>query len=155
MRFAGLIGAIGILVASGCSSSGTTFHRGPMVDPPIGYVAGSYPGFDRNEYPGDDFMKQMHSTFAFTGYWLTVPPGAMFNQWKGKREFLKQQGWGFLVLANGKLEKEILAAQKKGTAPGAQGRSDAAAAIASAKSEGFPSHTILFLDQEEGGRLTA
>jgi hypothetical protein len=126
-----------------------------MVDSPIGYVAGSYRGFDRNEYPGDDVMKQMHGTFAFTGYWLTVPPGAMFNQWKGKRELLKQQGWGFLVLANGKLEKEILAAQKKGTAPEALGRNDAAAAVAAAKSEGFPAHTIVFLDQEEGGRLTA
>ena len=33
------------------------------------------------------------------------------------------------------------------------GRSDGAAAIASAKTEGFPAHTVIFLDQEEGGRM--
>ena len=32
-------------------------------------------------------------------------------------------------------------------------RKDATAAIAAARSEGFPAHTILFLDQEEGGLL--
>jgi hypothetical protein len=114
-------------------------------------------GFDRNEYPGDSTMAAMHGPypkFAFTGYWITVPPGAMFNQWKGKREILKQQGWGFLVLANGKLEAQILKAQKAGTKPEDLGRKDAALAIAAAKGEGFPEHTILFLDQEEGGRLT-
>src|ERR1700712_3883604 len=143
MRFAGVIFVMAVLAASGCTRGGTAAKAGAVADPPIGYVAGGYRGFDRNEYPGDDVMKQMHGTFAFAGYWLTVPPGAMFNQWKGKRDLLKTQGWGFLVLANGKLENEILAAQKKGTPPDAQGRSDAAAAIASAKSEGFPSHTIL------------
>jgi hypothetical protein len=111
-------------------------------------------GFDRNEYPGDDAMAAMRNNFAFTGYWLTVPPGAMFNQWHGKRELLKQQGWGFLVLANGKLEAEILKAKKAGTAPAALGRSDAAKALAAAKAEGFPARTMIFLDQEEGGRLT-
>lgn len=99
-------------------------------------------------------MAALRSKFAFTGYWLTVPPGAQLNEWKGKREVLRQQGWGFLLLANGKLEKEILAAQKAGTAPAALAKQDAAAAIAAARSEGFPAHAILFLDQEEGGRLT-
>jgi hypothetical protein len=116
--------------------------------------AKQFVGFDRNEYPGDTTMASMHNTFAFTGYWLTVPPGAMFNQWKGKRDLLKQQGWGFLVLANGKLEAEILKAQKSGTTPDALGHNDAATAVAAARTEGFPGHTILFLDQEEGGRLT-
>jgi hypothetical protein len=37
----------------------------------------------------------------------------------------------------------------------ALGQQDAAAAITAAKQEGFPAKTILFLDQEEGGRLTA
>ena len=31
--------------------------------------------------------------------------------------------------------------------------SDAAAAVASAKREGFPAKTIIFLDQEQGGRM--
>src|SRR5665213_1584312 len=114
--------------------------------PPSG---NQFVGFDSNEYPGDAIMAAMHKTFAFTGYWLTVPPGATFNQWKGKREVLKQQGWGFLALANGKLEAQIAKASKVGTKPQDLGRKDAAIAVASAKAEGFPAHTILFLDQEE------
>ena len=119
-----------------------------------GSGSGGYVGFDRNEYPGDGTMAGMKKQFAFVGYWLTVPPGAMFNQWVGKRELLKQQGWGFLLLANGKLEAEIKKAQKAGTAPADLGRKDAAVAVAAAKSEGFPKRAIVFLDQEEGGRLT-
>lgn len=110
-------------------------------------------GFDRNDYPGDDKMSSMHKTFSFTGYWLTNPPGENTNTWVGKREVLRGQGWGFLVLANGKLDAEILKAQKSGTSPAALGKRDAANAVAAAKREGFPPQTILFLDQEEGGRL--
>ncbi|MGI4831233.1 MAG: glycoside hydrolase domain-containing protein, partial [Janthinobacterium lividum] len=75
------------------------------------------------------------------------------NTWVGKRNLLRAQGWGFLVLANGRIDKEILKAAKAGTSPAAFGRKDAAIAAASAQREGFPAHTILFLDQEEGGRL--
>jgi hypothetical protein len=110
-------------------------------------------GFDRNDYPGDATMAAMHKTFAFTGYWLTNPPGENANSWCGKRELLKQQGWGFLVLANGRLDKEILKAQKHGTSPLVLAQRDAAHAVSAAKSEGFPAQTILFLDQEEGGVL--
>jgi hypothetical protein len=119
-----------------------------------GAVSGGYVGFDRNEYPGDDTMAKMKKQFAFTGYWLTNPPGDSSNNWVGKRELLKRQGWGFLLLANGRLEAEILKAQKAGTAPAALAKQDAAVAVSAAKSEGFPAHAIVFLDQEEGGRLT-
>ena len=116
-------------------------------------VAGGYLGFDRNDYPGDATMASMRKTFAFTGYWLTNPPGENANNWAGKRALLRQQGWGFLVLADGRFDAEILKAQKSGTTPAALGRKDAAIAIAAAAHEGFPKSTLLFLDQEEGGRL--
>jgi hypothetical protein len=125
------------------------------LDPPIGSVAGGYRGFDRNDYPGDTTMAAMHNTFAFTGYWLTNPPGENANSWLGKRTLLRQQGWGFLVLANGRLDAEILKAQQHGTTPADFARKDAATAVTAARSEGFPAHTILFLDQEEGGILLA
>ncbi len=125
------------------------------VDPPIGFENGVYRGFDRNDYPGDAAMAGLHNTFAFTGYWLTVPPGETANTWTGKRALLRQQGWGFLVLANGRLDAEILKSQKHGTTPAQLAQQDAATAVASANSEGFPPQTILFLDQEEGGRLLA
>ncbi len=120
-----------------------------------GTAAGGYLGFDRNEYPGDQAMAALHRSFAFTGYWLTNPPGEDSNTWQGKREALLRQGWGFLVLANGRLDAEISKAQRRGITPAALARRDAAAAVARARAEGFPAHTILFLDQEEGGELLA
>ena len=110
-------------------------------------------GFDRNDYPGDAAMAQLRRTFAFTGYWLTNPPGEKANTWAGKRRLLRDAGWGFLVLANGRLDAEILKAAGHGITASAGGRTDAAVAVASAQVEGFPPRTILFLDQEEGGRL--
>ena len=110
-------------------------------------------GLDRNSYPGDAVMATLQHSFAFTGFWLTNPPGEHSNPWVGKRAVLRTQGWGFLVLANGRLDAEILKAQRAGTTPAALGRNDAALAAANAQHEGFPAHTILFLDQEEGGRL--
>ena len=169
MRGLGIACVIGLLAVGGCSrgaqpkavsstpvvnESATPAQPGPVASVDTSAGANGYVGFDRNEYPGDDTMSAMKKQFAFVGYWLTVPPGAMFNQWVGKRELLKQQGWGFLLLANGKLEAEIKKAQKAGTAPADLGRKDAAVAVAAAKSEGFPKRAIVFLDQEEGGRLT-
>src|SRR5690348_17124571 len=116
-------------------------------------AARTYAGFDANEYPGDALLPALRQQFAFTGYWLSTPPGANHNPWAGKRDLLVRSGFGFVVLFNGRLDKEILAAAKAGKTPAALGRADAAAAVAAARREGFPPQTILFLDQEEGGRL--
>lgn len=112
-----------------------------------------YVGFDRNVYPGDERLAELHKHFAFVGYWLNNPPGETANSWAGKRGTVRAAGFGFVVLWNGRLDKEILATGKKGTAADALGRQDAAVAVASAKREGFPVGAVLFLDQEEGGRL--
>ena len=111
--------------------------------------APAYLGFDRNEYPGDENLAILRKSFAYTGYWLNNPPGASSNSWRGKRQALNSAGFGFLVLFNGRTDAQI----KSGGDPRVQGTADAKAATASAKSEGFPPHTIIFLDQEEGGRL--
>lgn len=108
----------------------------------------NYVGFDKNGYPGDDLLPRLHQTFAFTGYWLNNPPGMQNNPWAGKREVVRRAGFGFLVLYNGRLD-----AQLKGQDAAAAGRADAAEAIAAARREGFPRGAIVFLDQEEGGRL--
>lgn len=106
-------------------------------------------GFDRNDYPGDTNLAALRRTFSFTGYWLSVPPGATSNSWAGKRDAVKRAGFGFLVLFNGRLDAEL----KKTSDPAGVGRSDAATALASARHEGFPDGTVIFLDQEEGGRM--
>ncbi len=115
--------------------------------------ASQYVGFDANNYPGDDLLPALRKQFSFTGYWLTNPPLTDHNPWVGKRDILLRNGFGFLVVANGRLDKEILKAQKSGKSPPAYASVDASAAVAAAHREGFPPGTILFLDQEEGGRL--
>ena len=110
----------------------------------------AYLGFDRNEYPGDAAISALKQHFDFVGYWLTNPPGEHTNTWVGKRSALRDQGFGFLVLANGKTDAEIKAAGLDSTA---LGKRDGVSAVAAAKREGFPATTLLFLDQEEGGRM--
>ena len=121
----------------------------------LGTGAMTYLGFDRNDYPGDAALPALRQHFAYTGYWLNNPPGEQQNTWADKRDILLRNNFGFLVLFNGRLEAEINKAQKSGTTPAVVGQKDAAAAIATAQREHFPAHTILFLDQEEGGRLEA
>src|SRR6204780_4463240 len=109
----------------------------------------AYLGFDRNAYPGDANLKALHETFSYTGYWLNHPPGEKTNSWTGHRDAIKSAGFGFLVLFNGRLY-----AQLKPVAKAARlGQSDAQAAAAAAHREGFPAQTIIFLDQEQGGRM--
>jgi Domain of unknown function (DUF1906) len=109
----------------------------------------SYLGFDSNGYPGDANLKILKQTFSYTGYWLNNPPGESSNSWVGHRAAVESAGFGFLVLFNGRLYaqlKTVANAQRLGI-------SDAAAAVALAKREGFPARTIVFLDQEQGGRM--
>ena len=107
----------------------------------------TYLGFDRNDYPGDASLPVLRQTFDYAGYWLNNPPGSTSNGWVGKRSALRAAGFGFLVLFNGRLYKDL----KRD--PSALGQKDALDAIAAAQREGFPSGTVVFLDIEEGGRM--
>ena len=107
----------------------------------------NYLGFDSNYYPGDANLKALRQTFSYAGYWLNNPPGANSNSWAGKRQQMKSAGFGFLVLFNGRLYKGL----KRN--PAAIGQQDAQAAAASARRDGFPAQTVIFLDIEEGGRM--
>ncbi len=109
----------------------------------------SYLGFDRNAYPGDANLKALHETFSYTGYWLNHPPGEKTNSWTGHRAAVASAGFGFLVLFNGRLYAELKPIAKAARL----GQSDAQAAAAAAHREGFPPQTIIFLDQEQGGRM--
>jgi len=109
----------------------------------------SYLGFDRNIYPGDDALPILRKTFAFSSYWLSPPPGEKTNTWVGKRELLRSQGFGFLVLYRGPGSREL----KTLVIAKSKGARDGEAASASAKAEGFSRGTVIFLDVEEGGRL--
>jgi len=109
----------------------------------------SYLGFDRNTYPGDAALPVLRKDFAFASYWLSLPPGEKANTWKGKRELLLSQGFGFLILYRGRESREL----RNEAAAKRIGIQDAKNGAAAAKAEGFASGAIIFLDIEEGGRL--
>ncbi len=110
----------------------------------------AYLGFDRNVYPGDEAMKALRRDFSFSGYWLSPPPREKTNTWRGKREFVRSLGFGFVVLYRGREQREITNTKMAESV----GEADAHATAAAAKREGFPENTIVFLDIEEGGRLS-
>jgi hypothetical protein len=113
-------------------------------------AATAYLGFDRNILPDVSALPMLRKTFAFTGYWLSPPPGETTNTWIGKRDALRSLGFGFILLYRGPLTREL-----KNAAKAAQrGVTDARDAAAAAKREGFPAQAILFIDIEEGGRLS-
>jgi hypothetical protein len=108
----------------------------------------AFAGFDRNDYPGDAALPALRKDFRYTGYWLNNPPGERANSWVGKRALLKQHGFGFLVLFNGRLD-----AQLRGRDAARVGTADGKAAVEAALREGFAQDVLIFLDIEEGGRL--
>ena len=125
-----------------------------LCTPGVGVAqTNSYAGFDRNEYPGDAALAALRKVFSYTGYWLNNPPEAQHNTWLGKRALLKQNGFGFLVLFNGRLDAQLKHAAAKGQGAAALGTADGKAAAAAAAREGFAANVLIFLDQEEGGRL--
>jgi Domain of unknown function (DUF1906) len=109
----------------------------------------TYLGFDRNDYPGDASLAALHRTFSYTGYWLNNPPGQKTNSWLGHRRAVQAAGLGFLVLFNGRLYVEL----KSLSNATKLGRWDARIAASAARREGFPAPSVIFLDQEQGGRM--
>jgi Rv2525c-like, glycoside hydrolase-like domain len=120
-------------------------HAGAQSEP----TAASYLGFDRNDYPGDENLPALRQTFSYAGFWLNNPPGAHSNSWTGKRQLVQSAGLGFLVLFNGRLDAEL----KSVSNAGKLAKSDAQTAADAARREGFPAEAIIFLDQEQGGRM--
>lgn len=140
-----LLGTFALAVAlSLCGLFLSVVAAGPQFPAAKGFL-----GFDANDYPGDDALPVLHRTFSFTGYWLNAPPGEKNTTWLGKRRVLQRQGFGFLVLWNGPLTRNLK------SVPDAQQKAklDAQNAAKMARQEGFPAETVIFLDIEEGGRL--
>ena len=151
--YASIAGRALVVSASIAMLAGAIASRGPAAAEqasPDGAPA-AYLGFDTNIYPGDAALPLLRQSFSFSGYWLNPPPGAKQNTWMGKREILLKSGFGFLVLFNGRTERQLKASKD----PATLGQADADAAVRSARREGFPDYTVIFLDQEEGGRMTA
>jgi Domain of unknown function (DUF1906) len=125
-------------------------QAGTQPGPQEQQAPGAYLGFDLNIFPGKDALPVLRKTFSFSSYWLSPPPGEKTNNWLGQRELLRAQGFGFLLLYRGPLSREL----KNEAAAVQRGTLDARNAASAAKSEGFPAQAIIFLDIEEGGRLS-
>ena len=146
------LAAILILIPGCLLAASTARHpASPAKSPHISRMAASraFLGFDRNDYPGDASLPALRRVFSFAGYWLNNPPGATSNTWAGKHAILRQSGFGFLVLFNGRTDAQLGSAVRAS----ALGASDAKVAVNAAFREGFSRNTIIFVDQEEGGRL--
>jgi hypothetical protein len=106
-------------------------------------------GFDRNQYPGDAALPLLRKSYSFASYWLSPPPGEKNNSWIGKRGAIQSQGFGFLLLYQGRTSGQL--PNKKDSIEA--GLADAHAAADTARREGFPERSVIFLDVEEGGRF--
>src|SRR5665213_1745680 len=149
MRASLLVASTAAFFACGLGLLATNAPAGIQPVSPPEALSRTYLGFDRNRYPGDPALKLLRQNFSFSGYWLNPPPNESSNTWQGKREVLRSNGFGFLVLFNGRLYREL----KAPADPRVLGKNDAAVAVRAAKKEGFSAGTVIFLDQEEGGRM--
>jgi hypothetical protein len=147
------IAASVVLLCVGSLPLFRAFSGVPEADAPVQESASphSYLGFDLNIFPGRAALPVLRKTFAFSGYWLSPPPGEKKNTWTGQRSAVLAQGFGFLLLYRGPLSREL----RNEAAAEQRGSLDARNAVAAAKTEGFPAHAIIFIDIEEGGRLSA
>jgi hypothetical protein len=149
MRASLLVASTAAFFACGLGLLATIVPEGIQATRPAEGLSRTYIGFDRNTYPGDPALNFLRQNFSFSGYWLNTPPNETSNTWEGKREVLASNGFGFLVLFNGRLHRELKAPADAKTL----GKNDAAVAVRAAKKEGFSAATVIFLDQEEGGRM--
>jgi Domain of unknown function (DUF1906) len=113
-------------------------------------TARTYLGCDLNQYPGDDAMRELRRDCTFTGYWLGPPPGEKANSWQGKHEALRKLGFGFLPLYLGPESAQLKSIQTARD----QGARDGDSAARFASRESFLFGVIIYLDIEEGGRLS-
>jgi hypothetical protein len=140
-----------LVLALGSALIALACHSQPSAEPAhTSPASAAFLGFDRNIFPDPAALAMLRKTFAFTGYWLSAPPGEIANTWTGQRETLRSLGFGFLLLYRGPLDRDL----KNAAAAAQQGSTDAQTAAAAAKREGFPVKAIIFVDIEEGGRLS-
>src|SRR5580704_8750786 len=148
LSFLSISAVASVLILFSCQAGTQPSAQPAPQEPPAQHA---YLGFDLNIFPGKDALPVLRKTFSFSSYWLSPPPGEKTNNWLGQRELLRAQGFGFLLLYRGPLSREL----KNEAAAVQRGTLDARNAASVAKSEGFPTQAVIFLDIEEGGRLPA
>ncbi|MBI1793339.1 MAG: DUF1906 domain-containing protein [Chloroflexi bacterium] len=119
------------------------FHASSVEAATVTY----YYGLDISGYPGDSQMSAFwtNTPFWYTGFYLAPAPHHPDSSWMTKRTYLKNLGWGFLVIYVGRQEGD------GGLLTYAQGQTDALSVSNLATQAGFPAGTTIFLDVEAGG----
>lgn len=128
------------------------------------------PGFDTRDYPGDATMRRWFdaSPYRWVGYYLPAPCYTG-TTWTGRREALRQMGWGFAVLYVGEQDWQAIRPAAGDTVPVAErgarrcasenltaenGAAHAGEAESAAAADGFPQGTVIFLDVERVDRVS-
>ena len=174
-----LISAIAIAAAFGaCSGEGPTgllpsaSDAAPSTKVELEFLGkmvganepeGTYPGFDTNEYPGDDVMQKWLDAgpYRWVGYYLPAPCHKD-QSWMGKRQLLERMGWGLAVIYVGQQTWDQRIMTRPPVDPltvpldkcgrelvsGPRGRLEGDDAIRATKAEGFPPGSVIFLDIE-------
>jgi hypothetical protein len=155
---------LAVLVAAGVLA-GCAGSR-PAERPPERPAVLTYPGFDIWRYPGDAAMQAWReaSPYRWVGYYLPAPCHRD-SSWAGRREALDRMGWGVAVLYvgqqvfEGEPPPDSTAATpvvcSRTLLTEAQGRRDAADAVARMAAEGFAPGTVVFLNVERSETLPA
>lgn len=138
-------------IVGACASGGLSTTREPLR---------GVPGFDTRDYPGDAAMRQWFgaSPYRWVGYYLPAPCYTG-TTWSGRRQALRDIGWGFAVLFVGEQDWRAMGRAPTDTAVAnprcssahltpENGRAHADDAAAAADADGFPAGTVIFLDVE-------
>ncbi len=130
--------------------------------------AGKYLGFDTHTYPGDEKMRKWKNApdapYHWVGFYLPGAPCHKGRSWSGKREILKEMGWGVAVVYVGqqtwgrtprpKAEEQVARLKERGLTCNAdfltasRGTAEGVDAIRITDAEEFPKGTVIFLDIE-------
>jgi hypothetical protein len=114
----------------------------------------TYAGLDISIYPGTAAMQWLknNTNLTFTGFYLAPAPNHPDTSWMPSfdptfiRTTLLNMGWGFAPVYVGRQVGSASLTAVQGTA-------DAQDAVTLARTGGFPSASVLYLDIEQGGSL--
>jgi hypothetical protein len=151
--------ALATLALGGCAAI--------SLDDVLPERARGVPGFDTRDYPGDAAMRTWleHSPYRWVGYYLTSPC-FRGRDWLGTRPRLESMGWGMAVLFVGEQDwAEILPADQVIADPtlprctranlrADRGAEHAVEAATTARAEGFPDGSVVYLNVERVERVS-
>jgi hypothetical protein len=156
---------LSVPLASACAGGGATTPA-PAPGDALPDARG-VPGFDTRDHPGEGVMERWlaESPYRWVGFYLPAPCYTG-TTWQGKRQSLRDMGWGLAVLFVGEQDwaaaaggaGAVMGADPEAREAGARctrgnlslerGREDGAAAAAAAGAEGFATETVVYLDVE-------